>query len=151
MFRETQGRKRHAVCDAWNTKFAGKPVGHVTGNGYIATSIFKHKFAAHRIIWKLCHGVDPECVDHINRQRRDNRLCNLRNVAIHENAINQSLRRDNVSGCAGVFWHPRFGRWMARIKLRRKEYAIGRYASYEEAVAARKEAEIRLNFAPRSI
>lgn len=151
MFKETAGRRRTAVHAAWNTKFAGRDAGSVFPQGYIFVRIFRRNFAVHRLIWKMMYGIDPVCIDHINRVRADNRFCNLRNVALSENAINKSIRSDNTSGVAGVFWHPRFQRWVARIKLRKKAYSLGRFRTKDAAIAARLAAEERLNFHPRPL
>jgi hypothetical protein len=70
----------------WNTKYAGQEAfAHVNDRGYRCGRIAGRDYKAHRIIWKLVHGHDPEYIDHINMDRGDNRLCNLRSVTHAEN------------------------------------------------------------------
>ena len=151
LFSETPGRRRKAISASWNSRYANKAAGTTDALGYVRVIIFFRSYAAHRIIWKMVHGTDPVVIDHINRIRSDNSLKNLRNVPSAENALNVSLRSDNASGTPGVFWHSGFNRWIAKIKVRGKEYALGRFHDKDSAVLARREAEIRLNAQPRSL
>lgn len=97
------------------------------------------------------HGNDPVAIDHVNRIRSDNTLANLRNVTYAENNLNLSIRSNNTSGTAGVFWHSGFKRWVAKIKVRGKEYALGRFQDKGSAILARRDAEVRLNAEPRCL
>lgn len=151
MFQQTEAKKRSSACANWNTRFADKAVGYIGLNGYNEVVLFRRKYRTHRLIWKMVHGIDPYCIDHINRVRSDNSLANLRNVAMAENSLNQSPRSNNTSGTPGVFWHSGFNRWMARIKVRGKEYSLGRYTDKDAAIAARREGEVRFNAVPRSL
>jgi hypothetical protein len=58
----------------------------------------------------------PEQIDHINGDRADNRLCNLREVTQSLNNANSARRRDNTSGFKGVFFCRQKSKWTARIK-----------------------------------
>jgi AP2 domain. len=151
MFQQTGTRSRRESAALWNAKNAGKPVGHLISTGYYYTTIFTRAFPVHRIVWKLAHGTDPEQIDHINRSRTDNRLANLRNIVAAENALNRSRRRDNRSGTPGVHWNNRRGQWVARIRIRKREYLLGYFHDLTSAVTARKAAELRLETTPRAL
>ena len=71
---------------------AGSAAGSPTGNGYIRVQLGRHHYRAHRLAWYLHHGTDPGplLVDHINRDRSDNRACNLRLVDARGNRLNSS-------------------------------------------------------------
>ena len=71
---------------------AGSLAGTLTGKGYIAIHLGSHFFKAHRLSWYLHHGQDPGDlqVDHINRDRSDNRACNLRLVDARGNRLNST-------------------------------------------------------------
>lgn len=98
----------------------------------------------------LVLGFPPDgfVVDHINHDKLDARLENLRFVRRGENNYNTGLRSDNSTGVTGVYYehNPKKGRpfWYARIGKDGKNYDLGHYSSFEDAVAARKEAEIAL-------
>lgn len=113
--------------------------------GYLEVRHQGRKYQLHRIIWLLTHGDWPRgCIDHINGDRTDNRPANLRDVTRQENSMNQALNSRNTSGVVGVRWRERYGKWEAQIKVSGRHQYLGRFASFEAAVAARKEAE-RLN------
>lgn len=123
---------------SWNTKMAGKPAMMVNrSNGYKATTIFGVPWLAHRVAWLIHYGYLPDEIDHINGDRTDNRITNLRSVTRKENLRNLTIPVTNSSGVVGVFLHKKSGRWYTRIG---KTY-LGMFPSFEEAVAVRKEAE----------
>jgi hypothetical protein len=71
---------------------AGSPAGTLDGKGYIQVRLGSRRFYAHRLAWYLHHGTDPGplLVDHINRDRSDNRACNLRLVNAKGNRANSA-------------------------------------------------------------
>ncbi len=71
---------------------AGAPAGSPKGNGYIQVHLGPRRLLVHRVAWALHHGADPGplLVDHINRDRSDNRICNLRLVDSKGNRANSS-------------------------------------------------------------
>lgn len=95
----------------------------------------------HRFILGLADS-DKRFGDHINGNTLDNRRCNLRIATPSENNMNSVLRKDNVSGCRGVFWNKLNRKWRARIAVYGKNIEIGSFESKEEAIAARKKVEI---------
>jgi len=76
---------------SWTTRFAGREAfTAIMNNGYRASMLDGKLYLAHRIIWKLVHDEEPDVIDHINRDRTDNRLRNLRNVTQAANLQNKS-------------------------------------------------------------
>lgn len=130
----------------WNRVFAGKPAGGVDGKGYVRIRTEGNNWNAHRVIWKLVHDEEPEYVDHINGNRADNRLCNLRSVSKTENARNTRLKRHNTSGVSGVHWRTKDQRWAATIHHNGALVRLGQYRLFEDAVAARRAAEIKYGY-----
>ena len=139
-----------ASARTWNTRYAGKPAfTSRTSHGYLHGSLFGRFFSAHRVIWALVHGEWPASeIDHINGDRADNRLANLRAVTPAENRKNQTRSRKNTSGVIGVHWCNTWNRWIAKVMVGRKSKTIGNYATIEEAIAARAEANASLGFSP---
>ena len=119
---------------------AHTPAGHSHNKGYRQVSINSKEYLVHRIIWLLVHGCHPPEIDHINGCRDDNRLENLRAVDRSGNQHNAAIRKDNTSGCKGVDFRRRTGRWVARLQLQGSRKFIGSFDSLDDAVAARREA-----------
>ena len=132
----------------WNGKFAGKPaLNCINGSGYRTGAVDWVAMQAHRVIWAMVHGEWPaDQIDHINRVRHDNRLSNLRAVSGSENCRNRKLIASNTSGVCGVGWDKESRKWAAIIKVNGKQRRLGRFKSFNDAVAARKEAENMLGF-----
>lgn len=135
---------------AWNTRWAGKE-GLATRDrdGYLRGDILGGSFFAHRVAWALTHGDWPtEQIDHINGQRDDNRLANLRCVSHAENQRNRSRRRDNAAGRTGVYWYKAYAKWTAAIGVDGRLIFLGYFDRFEDAVAAREAAEIEHGYHP---
>lgn len=107
--------------------------------GYLVTSVRKKLYVAHRLIWAYVHGVWPKNdIDHINGNRADNRIENLREATRAENLQNRTVRnKNNTSGYPGVYWCKNKQKWCVEIKINRKKISLGNYDSKEDAVCAR--------------
>lgn len=81
---------------------------------------------AHRIAWEIMFGEIPIGmeVDHINRDKTDNRICNLRLVTHSENAFNVNKRLNTSSKFKGVSWNARNNCWEARCKNKRSRHSL---------------------------
>lgn len=104
--------------------------------GYVRI-YFGRMILAHRLAWFYVHGEWPTGeIDHINGNRADNRIANLR-VATHaENGRNRGANRTNSLGLKGVSWHPQAKMWRARIHVDRKQHCLGYFLKPEDAHAA---------------
>lgn len=123
--------------DDWNKlkdiKWSKNHYGYASGTDVVS----KKKIAFHRVIMGKKEGF---VVDHINRDRLDNRKCNLRFLTQRENTWNANLRSNNTTGFTGV--RKAGKKWVARIMVDRKNLYLGTYDTKEEAIEARKNAEI---------
>lgn len=155
VFRETAGRYSRAVaCKTWNTKNAGKPAFNSPhGKFHLAGAIFGEHHLAHRIAWAIHYGLrDFGMIDHINGNGLDNRITNLRLASREINAQNTSRRHDCTSGVTGVHRHidKRWGtpNWTARIQCGKRRIFLGSFDCLEDAIRARRAAEVRYGFGP---
>ena len=90
----------------------------------------------------LMNPSDDLVVDHINRNPLDNRRCNLRVCTQQENQFNHSIPCNNTSGVMGVSWNKNANKWTAQIHVNGKVIYLGAYNTKEEAIDARRQAEI---------
>lgn len=125
----------------------GKKAGHLGCYGYWRIAIKGITYQAHRLSWFYYYGSWPEkCLDHMNQNRVDNRIGNLREADSHENHRNKSLNKKNTSGFNGVHWGRLKNRWQARIHMNNKNISLGSYVKFEDAVNARKKANKKYGF-----
>lgn len=119
-----------------------------SGNGYLKVRLDSVLYYAHRVAYAIANGAIPDGaeIDHINGVRNDNRLCNLRLVSPMDNRHNQGLRVDNKSGVNGVYWSKNACKWLATIGVAREQIYLGCFDSFDDAVAARKAAEVQYQF-----
>lgn len=129
--RESRGK-------VWNARFAGKEAFSLGARGYVTIAINGQRYYAHRIIWRMATGEIPNEVDHINGDKIDNRLVNLRSATRETNGRNLSIKSNNTSGVNGVYWNKKDRRWVAYGKLDHRMVVIGRFKEKQEASAARQ-------------
>ena len=123
---------------------AGDVVGAPMSAGYLTTTINHKHHLLHRLAWLYVYGAWPTTnLDHINRIRTDNRICNLREATPTQNARNMSKASNNTSGHPGVHWRSDRAKWWALIESDGQKHYLGCYSTIEEAIAARKAGELR--------
>lgn len=97
------------------SKSKGSIAGAVSGDGYLYAGVDGGIHLAHRLVWIYEFGGIPNWaqIDHINRIKTDNRICNLRLATGSQNQINRHIQRNNSSGVRGVSWMKRERKWKA--------------------------------------
>jgi hypothetical protein len=117
-------------------------VGTTDYNGYITISIDYNRYQAHRLAWLYMYGRLPTTqLDHIDHNRSNNAISNLREVSISENSKSKRLYKANKSGHHGVIWDPCNNNWRARIGVNGKTINLGSFKNKDDAIAARKAGE----------
>jgi len=124
----------------WLPSLVGRIAGHVRGTGYQFVTIHQIGYMAHRIAWAIHYGEDPGLaeVDHIDGNRSNNRIANLRLVSQDQNAQNRGAYRNNQSGYPGVRWKAARGKYVARVVVNRVDHHVGYFTDPAAAFAARE-------------
>lgn len=121
----------------WNVKNAGRVAGRVDRFGYCIVGLDKHRWLAHRLAWLYHYGVWPTALlDHIDRNRTNNAIENLREASPTQNRANR--KPAGSSGRLGVTWHRRCQKWQASCGA----VYLGMFDDLEEAAAAYNSAAI---------
>lgn len=116
---------------------AGEIAGGMCNYGYVRIKIGGKSYKAHRLAWLYIHGEWPqEFIDHINGNRADNRISNLRCANNAQNQQNRKAGTNSAHGLLGVTWNCQANKWAARIMVNGKRKHIGYYGSPEEASSA---------------
>lgn len=117
------------------SKFDQYRVGRVAGSpnntGYLVIECFGKKYLAHRLAWAFTYGELPRAIDHINRDKLDNRLSNLRAATLRQNQGNRAANRQSKTGVKGV-WLTARGKYRAECAGR----YLGVFGSLEAASEA---------------
>ena len=103
------------------------------GKGYIHVKIKAKAFKAHRLVFLYHHGYLPECVDHIDGDKTNNKIENLRAATKEENCHNQKIRSTNKSGYKGVKWVEHCKKWQVEVCKNYKQLRFGMYEDLELA------------------
>lgn len=130
---------RAAHIKPWDK--AGSPDNH----GYMKIMINQRLFKTHRLAWLYVYGEMPtQQIDHIDGDRADNRIKNLRLVSNKQNQENVGPRSNNSTGFRGVSFNKKSGRYEAYITNNLKKISLGMFDSPEIAasVAAQKRSEM---------
>lgn len=131
----------------WRTSLGGRSsvgqeVGWLHRSGYVYIGLHGQSHKAHRLAWKYVYGKDPNgLIDHIDRDKTNNRIANLRIVSDGESNQNKATYRNNRSGHKGVGWYARRKAWRVRIQHDKRVILVGFFPTIEHAIAARNAAE----------
>lgn len=137
----------------WISNFHSKSVvpnsraGYLKKSGYRGISLFGATYAEHHLIWFIYYGVWPKGqLDHINQKRDDNRIANLREVSVAENARNRSRNPDSKLGEHGIWFNRRTFKYVAEITLNGRKVYQKSFDDIDEAISARKAKSLELGF-----
>lgn len=148
MFPGTITRTPEHSCKQWNSRYAGSlALYSINSDGYRAGAIFGIKVRAHRVVWAVTHGEWPGGdIDHINGDRSDNRITNLRDVPRMMNSQNCRMSSNNTSGVNGVHFSTSKQRWVAQVGVGMGRKHLGTFLTMGEAVLARQTADDSYGF-----
>ena len=111
----------------------GQLAGYIHIHGYRLIRLHGYQYKAHRLMFLYHHGYMPEFVDHINGNKDDNRIENLRAATKAQNCQNFARKSHNTSGIKGISKMPKKDLWRARIQANNKKYEVGGFKTKELA------------------
>lgn len=126
------------------------PSGYLDQYGYLQTRFNFKLYRTHRIVWILLKGDIPAGmeVDHVDGNRTNNKITNLRLVTRGANNKNKKQYKRNTSGVTGITWDKLKNKWVAQISVDKKVIHLGRYNDIQDAIKARHQAEIQYGYHP---
>lgn len=114
----------------------GSEAGHCGNNGYWVVNFNDDQYLAHRIIFFIHHGYLPELIDHIDRDKLNNRIENLRECTRSQNALNKNLHKNADTKYYGLIFmnYNKQPKYIVKIRINGKVRFFGSYISEIEAV-----------------
>lgn len=149
-YRSREWFKSDRSHSVWNRRFAGKQAFTAKdAYGYHIGSVDSYATKAHRVAWALHTGEWPAGdLDHIDHDKANNRIANLREAGPPLNNKNRPLQRNNTSGVNGVRWHKLTSKWVATIRVGGADKHLGLFNSKDEAIKARQAFDQSCGFHP---
>ena len=127
------------ISSTTNKCLIGKVAGCINKSGYISILIKSKRYYAHRLAWLYVYGEFPKLnLDHIDTNKNNNSISNLRLCTMSENLKNTKKYSNNKSGYKGVYKHTQTGRYCVQAMILGKKISLGCYASPELASEAYK-------------
>jgi hypothetical protein len=112
----------------------GKKAGSKMKTGYYHICLNQQLYLKHRLIFLYHHGYLPECIDHQDGDKDNNRIENLRPANYNQNGYNQKIAKHNKSGYKGVCWNEKHQRWRAQVGYNNKMHYLGSFISKQDAI-----------------
>ncbi|MGL5766294.1 MAG: HNH endonuclease [Sarcina sp.] len=125
------------LVDNDDFKIVSKYCWYISTKGYVYSRKNKQHIAMHRIL--MSPGILQ--VDHINRNKSDNRKCNLRLLTNQQNQYNTKVPVNNKSGIKGIYYNKTCDKWCAQVTINGKTKSLGLFENKEEAILVRNRAE----------
>ena len=120
-----------------------------SSSGYLQVVLYDNDEKSTKMIHKLIANVflenpeDKRCLDHIDRDKLNNHISNLRYATASENNQNKSMQSNNTSGVIGISFYKKTNKWKARIQINGVEKHLGFFNNKDDAITARTNAEIQ--------
>lgn len=128
-------------------QLVGKAAGTRHTEGGWSVSVSGTRYLHCRLVWMWHHGQDPGDleIDHIDGNRANDRLSNLRLATRQQQQWNVGRNRKNSSGCKGVSLYKRLNLWRADIAVAGRKKCLGYFKEKEQAIAAYRTAALALH------
>ena len=145
-YKKIEGFENYSVSDFGNVRNdkTGRDLkASDNRDGYLQAGLMNNKNKYNKKIHKLvaeAFFLNPEnkkCVDHIDNNKHNNNLINLRFATPSQNQHNKSIGKNNTSGTKGVSWNNKSNKWTAQIKINGKQIHLGYFLNKDDAINIR--------------
>ena len=140
MFDYKDGQLFWKVMPGCRSDIVGKKAGSKNESGYERIKVLGKLRMTHRLVFLMHHGYTPFEIDHIDGNRLNNRIENLREVTKFQNCWNRGTPKSNTSGIKGVCWHKKAKAWYVQLQVKKKMKYLGIYDDIELAELVVQEA-----------
>lgn len=123
----------------------GETAGCLNNQGYVQMRVFGKTYQAHTLAWLYVNGSIPKCIDHIDGNRSNNAIANLRIADKTLNGFNREKKSESSSVFKGVLWSKKYGKWESKITANGKRKHLGYFNDEQEAAHAYNKAAIYLH------
>lgn len=123
----------------------GDKSGYTNRQGYVQMRVHGKTYQAHSLAWLYVFGEIPELIDHIDGNRSNNAIANLRIADKSINGFNREKKSDSSSVFKGVLWSKKYGKWESKINAEGKRKHLGYFHCEQEAAHAYNKAAIELH------
>ncbi len=145
-YKKIEGFENYSVSDhghVRNDKLGRILKGNDNGHGYLRVGLKRNKTSHNKLVHKLIAEaflLNPEnkkCVDHIDNDKQNNNLINLRFATHSQNNQNRPITKNSTSGTKGVHWNKRALKWSAQININGKKIHLGYFINKDDAINIR--------------
>jgi len=112
---------------------SGTKAGGIKPDGYMHVTINKQSYIGHHLAWFYVYGEWPSKIDHIDGNRSNNAISNLRLTTAYQNSWNMKITKRNTSGIKGISWYKATKKWSVEIMAQGKKIFLGRFEDLEFA------------------
>ncbi len=117
--------------------------GGINNRNYVVIKIKNKTYLAHRLAWLYVYGEIPDFIDHINGNKSDNKIKNLRECSQQENCFNRKLAINNKCGVKGICFYNKTKKWKAQLNIDGKRKHLGYFDNIEDAKEVLNNARIK--------
>ena len=126
----------------WRVAIGNRSTGDRAGtydpDGYVRIRLQGKSIAAHRLAYWWVHGELPiNVIDHIDRVRDNNKILNLRDATISENALNTGVHPHSTTGVKNVTWNTNAAKYKVAVQVKGYRINVGSFTTIDAAIKAR--------------
>jgi hypothetical protein len=138
LFEYKDGNLYRKISVRGSTK--GKKVGVINNSGYTTIVVDGKNMAMHRAVFIMHHGYSPAMIDHIDGNKSNNKIENLRPCTKSTNGWNRKIHKNNKTGIKNVLWKAEKNAWIVKLNVNKKRIHLGLYRDLELADLVAQEA-----------